>query len=247
VKKRLIIVHGEDNRSSLVQSGVADSEIAIVPHGVFSFFDGNLTEPIAEENGTILFFGYIAPNKGLEYLLNACRVLRGRLPDLKLIVAGEGSTLVYDDLIANAGNVELHNHYVPNDAAANLFARASAVVLPYVQHQGHSGVLATAIGMGKPVVVSDVGNLPIIIRDGIDGLVVPTRDVNALAEAIVRVLCDQDLRLKIKDNLREKAKELSWDRIAQEHIRLYQRVVSQTPPSKNKIGFPAGMSAWRKT
>ncbi len=63
------------------------------------------------------------------------------------------------------------------------------VALPYTE-ASQSGVVSTAYGFGKPVVVTDVGSIPEIVDDGVTGLIVPPRDPAALAEAIIRLLKD---------------------------------------------------------
>ena len=100
--------------------------------------------------------------------------------------------------------------------------RAAAVVLPYRQLDS-SGVLATAIGYGRPVVVTDVGSLGEIVREFKAGEVVPVDDPKALAEACARLLEPKTLAAAAA-GAKKAAKALTWEHSAAEHDRLYREV-----------------------
>ena len=106
-----------------------------------------------------------------------------------------------------------------------LFKRAKVVVLPYIYHQGHSGVLNIAFAFGKPAIVTNVGSLPDMVEHGKAGIVVPPKDSKALAEAIIKVLEDDKLRKKLSRNVLKRVENLSWDNIAKMHIKVYRRVL----------------------
>jgi glycosyltransferase involved in cell wall biosynthesis len=101
-------------------------------------------------------------------------------------------------------------------------ARAAAVVLPY-RRLDSSGVLATAIGYRRPVVVTDVGSLGEIVREFGAGEVVPVDDASALAEACTRLLEPKALAAA-REGAERAARELTWDHSAAEHDRLYREV-----------------------
>ena len=88
-----------------------------------------------------------------------------------------------------------------------------------------SGVLNVAYAFGKPVVVSDVGGLDEAVEHGKTGLLVPPRDPQALADAIIQVLVDSDLRATMEKNVKAKAEELSWDSIAKKTMIIYRDVM----------------------
>ncbi len=219
--KDIIIVHSEHNRKILTDSGISEKQISIVPHGVYSFFKENCREDVQEEPMTILFFGYIVPGKGLDVLLRASKAVAMRLSAFRLIVAGQGSVEEYGGLLSEIGTVELYNDYIPEGKVGELFQRAAVVVLPYVEHVGHSGVLLTAMGFNKPVIVSDIGDMSNIVTEGMDGLVVPPSDEGALEKAIVKLLTDDELRSNMKRNIARKANVLSWRNIAETHMMIY--------------------------
>jgi starch synthase len=106
-----------------------------------------------------------------------------------------------------------------------LLQRSSVVVLPYIE-ASQSGVIPTAYGFKKPVVVTDVGSVPEAVEEGKTGFVVPTRDSEALAHAVIRLLKDEKLRRQMGENAYKKLKEdFSWDNIAQRTLEVYRKAI----------------------
>lgn len=225
-----IVVHTQKDKDDLLASGklgsIDNSKIVVVPHGTYSFFN-NSEGGNTLENNCLLFFGSIKDYKGLEYLIKAVPLIAKWIPDIKVIIAGEGDLSSYQPLIeaCDKSMFEIYNEFVPDDLVASLFQRSTLAVLPYTEMSGMSGVLNVAYAFGKPVVVSDVGGLDEEVEDGKTGLLVPPRDPQALANAIIRLLKDPDLRAEMERNVKIKASELSWDNIAKKTMEIYQTVL----------------------
>jgi glycosyltransferase involved in cell wall biosynthesis len=131
----------------------------------------------------ILFFGLIAPYKGVEFLLQAFGKLQQKHPDIKLLVAGSGKLYFDESLYRGNANVVLMNHYIPLAQLAGLLKNALFTVCPY-KDATQSGVVQTAFSMGTPIVASDVGNFAKAIENGKSGVIVPPCDADALAGAM---------------------------------------------------------------
>jgi len=228
VKSDKIIVHTEQDKNTLIKRGVNPTKIAVIPHGVYSLFKKykNGNDAWSQEN-CILFFGYIGGNKGVEYLIKAVPIVSQVIPDIKVIIAGEGNFSKYSKLIEDHSKFEIYNEFIPNKKVPELFQRAKVVVLPYTYHRGHSGVLNIAFAFGKPAIVTNVGSLPEMVEYGKSGLIVPPKDPEALAEAIIKLLEDDELRKKMSRNALKRAEELSWDNIAKMHIKVYEEVLNE--------------------
>lgn len=150
--------------------------------------------PVREQLGlvnkkVVLFFGFVRPYKGLEYLIQALPLVREQLSDVHLLIVGEfwTSKPAYLAFAANAGvsdQITIIDHYVPNEEVGKYFSAADVVVLPYVTAT-QSAVVQLAFGFGKPVITTRVGGLHEVVRDGHNGLVVPPQNEEALADAIV--------------------------------------------------------------
>ncbi len=228
VNFKKIIVHTQHDKNDLATTTrIADDKIAVVPHGAYTFFKQCHDVKISEGANTIIFFGNIREYKGLDCLLQAVPIIQKQVQNVKIIIAGEGDLSPYWSQIEACGRsaFEIYNEFVPNDLVASLFQRSTLAVLPYTEMSGMSGVLNVAYAFGKPVVVSDVGGLDEAVEHGKTGLLVPPRDPQALADAIIQVLVDSDLRATMEKNVKAKAEELSWDSIAKKTMIIYRDVM----------------------
>lgn len=164
----------------------------------------------------LLFFGFVRPYKGLEYLIRALPRIVERLPDAHLVVAGEfwSSREFYERYAREfgvEGRIRFVDRYIPNEELQPYFAIADVVVLPYVSAT-QSGVAQLAFGFDKPVITTRVGGLAEVVHDGVNGLIVPPQDSDALADAVVRFFTD-DVGRRIVAHLAsgEGAAAYSWD------------------------------------
>jgi glycosyltransferase involved in cell wall biosynthesis len=172
---------------------------------------------LPEDRPVLLFFGFVRPYKGLEYLIQALPHVLKQLP-VHLLVAGEfwSSPEFYRRYAREFGVEEaitFVDQYVPNEEMKPYFDLADVVVLPYVTAT-QSGIAQLAFGFGKPVITTRVGGLPEVVRDGVTGLIVPPQDEQALAQAITRFFCDnlsQDMARNVRQ-LNDDA-TFSWRRL----------------------------------
>ncbi|MGQ9611694.1 glycosyltransferase [Chloroflexus sp.] len=172
---------------------------------------------VPDQRRILLFFGFVRPYKGLEYLIQALAEVRQQL-DVHLLVVGEiwGSPAYYQRYAAEFGVTEaitFVDRYVSNEELPVIFSTADVVVLPYVSAT-QSGVVQLAFDFGKPVIATNVGGLPEVVQDGVTGLIVPPQDAHALAQAIVRYFQD-NLAPCLTANVQAAATERaeSWPRL----------------------------------
>jgi glycosyltransferase involved in cell wall biosynthesis len=168
---------------------------------------------VAEEPGTILFFGAARLRKGLEYLIRAQPLISRQVPYARILISAHGEDLPRClQMIQDKSKFEIHEGFVAGDIMANYFQRASLVALPYLT-ASTSGVLMTAYSYAKPVVSTRVGCLPEYVEEGRTGLLVPPSNVEQLADAIVRLLLDDALRHRMGENalrwIEEKQKSIT--------------------------------------
>jgi len=96
--------------------------------------------------------------------------------------------------------------------------------LPYIEGT-QTGIIPIAYAFRKPVVVTNVGSIPEVVDEDITGYVVPPKDPNSLANAIVKILNNDPMRKQMGENAYEKMKkELSWDLVAEETSKAYNKV-----------------------
>ncbi len=218
-----ILVHGERIRADMAADPTyRESRIFSVMHGVLGNAGGSGTK-VRAEPATLLFFGRIEAYKGLGVLLKALEILGSEtIPDLRLIIAGRGSDLEpYRARIGADPRIELMERYIAVEEVPALFARSTAAVLPYTDAT-QSGVAALAFAYGRPVIASNTGALPEVVREGETGLLVSPGDPVALAEAIKRLFMDKGLWQRLARGASALAAgDLSWSRIAECTVSVY--------------------------
>jgi glycosyltransferase involved in cell wall biosynthesis len=196
-----------------------------------------------EDENLILFFGRIWEYKGLEYLIRAEPLISARVPEARILIAGQGEDFErYRRMMKNPERFLVDNEYISRERAQEYFERASVVVLPYIE-ASQSGVIPLAYSAGKPVVATEVGGLPEMVEHGRTGLLVPPRDAAQLADAVVRLLLDSKLRRQMGMCGKEKvAAECSAELVAQQTIDVYRRA-SERAASARKAAFLRGASS----
>jgi glycosyltransferase involved in cell wall biosynthesis len=174
----------------------------------------------------LLFFGFVRPYKGLEYLIQALpRVLEQR--KVHVLVVGEFWVgLEYYERYVREFGVENHitfvDRYVPNEEIGAYFGLANAVVLPFIAHT-QSAVVQLAFGLHTPVITTRVGGLQEAVQDGVTGLLVPPMDDRALADAILRYF-DEGLETPMRAAIaaQQVGGQFSW----QELVRVLEGLIS---------------------
>ena len=218
----LLFVHGQNAKEVLEKE--TKCKIFAIPHGDYSFFTKLKTYDYDEEPYTVLFFGRIAEYKGLTYLIKAAPLIISKIPNINIIIAGSGYFREKNEIEASP-NFEVHNYFIDDEDVGKYFQRSSVVILPYIECT-QTGVIPIAYAFKKPVIVTNVGSIPEIVDDGITGYIVPPKNSNSLAEAVIKLIRDENLRKKMGENAYEKMKnELSWDAIAEKTVKVYRDVL----------------------
>jgi glycosyltransferase involved in cell wall biosynthesis len=216
-----VVVHSLRGIAELAEGGVARERIALIPHPVF---ESSAHEPSPPNGKTLLFFGLLRAYKVLDLLVRAL----ASVPEGRLVVAGDPLDPVepVQRLAREVGvaeRIEWRLGFLPDDEVASLLGSATAVVLPY-RRADSSGVLATALGYGRPAIVSDVGGLGETVREFGAGLVVPPDDVEALSRACRRLLTDPGELARALQGTEAARRALSWDAAAERHEQVYEQV-----------------------
>ena len=221
-----IVVHTQAGREQLGRFGVPPDRVLRIPHGTFDAPGAGSVEP--PSGRTLLFFGLIRHYKGVDTLLRAL----ADIPDARLIVAGDPIDPVEPlrrlarELGVDA-RVEWRLGYVSQEEVEGLMRAATLAVFPYRSTESASGALATALGHGRPAVVTDVGALGETVREHGAGAVVPPEDARALAAACRTLLDDPAALERAFEGTRRAREALSWESIAEAHERLYSDLLGR--------------------
>jgi alpha-maltose-1-phosphate synthase len=223
-----VIVHAEAIKHQLVnEAGVSAHKVNVIPLGAYDLYRNWTGSDIHEQTNTILFFGRIWEYKGLQFLIEAEPLITQQVPNARIVIAGEGESFEkYERLMVHKDRFLVHNYYIPDEMIARLFQEASIVVLPYIE-ASQSAVLAIAYAFGKPVIATPVGGIPEVLENGKTGYLVPPRDAQSLAKAVITLLQNPELRKEMGRNALEKARsDLSWSSIAHTTLQVYQKASS---------------------
>lgn len=219
-----LIAHGQKMRVETVSRfNVPLRNVFNIPHGNFLLLERLKDANLSEEANSILFFGRILKYKGLDYLIKAEPLITQAIPGAKIIIAGRGALEEHQPVLMSRSAFTVINRYLSPKEAVRLFQKTSLVVLPYI-HASQSGVVPLAYTFGVPVVVTDVGSVPEVVVDGVTGRVVPAKDTEALAGAVIAILKDESLRKRMGRKAYEYAcNELSWEAIAARTTHVYEQ------------------------
>lgn len=241
-----IFVHTEKMKRELrAEFGVPEGKVTVIPFGI------NNAVPNTEELTTgqakqalglssshkvMLFFGNIAPYKGLEYLIDALAELAMRDANYRLIVAGTIKRCddywrkVQAAISRNGARARMIERieYIPDEAVELYFKAADVLVLPYT-HVFQSGVLFLGYSFGLPVIATDVGSLREEILEGRTGFVCRPCDPLSLANAVERYFASdlyQDLAAR-RQEIRDYANQrYSWATVGQMTKEVYARLLA---------------------
>jgi alpha-maltose-1-phosphate synthase len=219
-KANKVIVHGKNLKEVLLEFGLAEKKIVVVPHGDYSFFTKFSQKNIKSERYTILQFGRIVKYKGVDTLLKAVPLIKKKIPLIRVIIAGEGDFSPYQKYLTKniISNVKIINHYISDETVAELFQRCSFVVLPY-DDATQSGIIPIAYSFKKPVVTTNVGSLPEVVENGITGLIIEPKNSKQLAEAVISMF-KRDLKPMGEQGYIKMKKMMDWNQIVNKILSL---------------------------
>ncbi len=227
-----IFVHTPRMKGELLSEfGIPAEKVGVIPFGInntvpntsVSVEEAKRHLGIESTDKTLLFFGNIAPYKGLEYLLESFAELSKKDGSYRLIIAGQpkGSQEYWNQLhstiVQSAARDRIVDkiHYVPDAETEWYFKAADVLILPYT-HIFQSGVLFLGYSFGLPAIAADVGSLKEEIVEGRTGFIFQPRDSTDLAKTIDKYFASDLFRElgKRRAEIREYANNrYSWSKV----------------------------------
>ena len=236
---RMNIVINDELRMKLTSLGRVKAEnLAYVHQGVDTeSFNPNIdTKDIRQKyqmdgKVTILFAGTIIPRKGIDYLLKAAETVIKDHPTVIFLIAGDlrlnpdyvSRITQFIEEMKLGDKIKLLG-YQPLEELTKLDAACDIFVLPSLQ-EGFGMVITEAMACGKPLIGSNVGGIPLQIKDGWNGFLVPAADDKPLAEKISYLVEHPEKRAEMGRNSRRLAEEeFDWSKMAERLIDVYSRI-----------------------
>lgn len=221
-----VIVHGRSLVDTVVEELKFDrSLVHFIP--LVAIGEMQSTLPISDDRQAILFFGRIWEYKGLEYFIKAAPLVTAEFPQAKFIIGGRGEDMQrYRQMMHDPACFEVHNDWISDAERDQMFASSSMVVLPYVE-ASQSGVISLAYAHEKPVVATRIGGLPDMVDEGKTGMLVPPRDAQSLAVAMIELLRHRDRRMEMgRAGKRKLIDECSPNVVAKQTIDVYRATIA---------------------
>lgn len=180
--------------------------------------------PKKEDKPTIIFLGRLKKAKRPQILIEAFKLVKEKIPDATLLIAGDG--YIREELEKKAcDGVEFLGH-ISEKEKINLLSKAWILVNPSIR-EGWGINIIEANACGTPCIAFDVHGLRDSIADGKTGLLVKdTSNVDALGKTIIEFIQNSKLRKEFSYNALEGARKFTWDRSAKEFLNILQKISS---------------------
>jgi glycosyltransferase involved in cell wall biosynthesis len=213
------------------------AKIVAIPYGVnIAEFDipyskdecrDKLELPIDEN--IILFVGALSLYKGPDVLLKAMPKIIKEVPNTRLIFAGSGEMKEELEMLSKRLDIEKHVKFagfVEKKVKTMYYKAADIFCLPSTMNTESFGIVnLEAMACSVPIVASNIGGIPGVVKDGENGLLVPPGDTNALADTMIYLLENEEVREKMGKNGRKKVEDYSWEKIAEMTEKVYEGLI----------------------
>lgn len=201
-----ILVGSPFSCNTFVEEGFPAEKMVIIPYGA-DLARFSPAQPTDEQEKTfrVLFVGNIGQRKGISYLLRAYQAFRGPGTELVLVGSYSGDSRMMAPFLDQF----THIPHVPQSQLAKIYQEAQVFVFPALL-EGMGLVVLEAMASGLPVITTPNGPGD-LVRDGVDGFVVPIRDVDAIVEKLEYLRAHPEERLRMGQNARERAKMFTWE------------------------------------
>ncbi len=183
-----------------------------------------------KNNYNVLFVGRLEKFKGVEFIIKAIPAIIKILPQTTLTIIGDGpyknelinltKTLHIEDCIQFKGWIE-------NKELGTYYSKASIVVAPSTVPEAFGLVILEAMSMGRPVIATNVGAIPEIIDNGVNGYLVEPNNSEQIAEKVIKLFLEENLLTELGRNARKKAEEFSIEKHLENLERVYTELMSK--------------------
>lgn len=228
-KKKQFCVVSESTKIDIVSRGIPEDQVTVVHNGVNHAIYNNKKNYQKFEQPTVLYLGRIKKYKSVQHLITAMKVVRDQIKDARLVVVGGGDYLDQLKNLAareNLGEAAQFPGFVDTDRKVEYLCRSHVMVHPSLK-EGWGLTNIEANCCGTAVIAADAPGLRDSVNNNHSGLLYQYGNIDELAEKIILMLTDHELRRRLESGGLEWAARFDWDRSAREFLKLCQEVVSR--------------------
>jgi glycosyltransferase involved in cell wall biosynthesis len=241
---KIIVPSSTFKQTLLTDYKISDKQIEVVPHFAYRRVtsigkdDTNAKASLGLYGKKIvLFFGYIRPPKGIEYMLCALPKVIKEIPDVRFSIVGGAKpdyAAYLNYLVQLVNELELSSYvrfegYVPEELLPIAFAASDVIVFPYTSTIGMTPIAhLQAAAYGKPVIATDIDSFNKEFVDHKNALIVPRKDPDALSKSIIEIFTDDTLSKKLSNNIVLYCAERSQERTVGGIIKIYQDMLQRS-------------------
>ena len=242
-------LHGHIAVSSAARDFVGEyfrADYRVIPNGIdFPRFNTRYPplEQLADGRPTVLFVGRLEKRKGLKFLLRAWPKVLERQPNARLVVVGRGRPLEgYRRFAARQGwspSDVVFAGYVAAEDLPRYYQACDVFCAPNTGQESFGIVLLEAMAAGAPIVASDIPGYRDVVSDGEQGLLVEPKNPGAIADAVLRLLANPELRANMRRTGQDNARAYDWPRVATEVLDYYFEVLArrEAEPEPQRVRF----------
>lgn len=203
-------------------------EYRIIPNAVDTQYfqpEGPVKEEFKDGKLNILFVGRLEERKGVPDLIQACSIVKQDFPNFRLIIAGPGLKLRYQyELMGKTllGNNVVFTKFIPFEELPFYYRTADIFCAPATGGESFGIVLLEAMASGKPVVATNIPGYASVLTSGKEGLLAEKGNPRSIAEALLTLLKDEDMRRRMAGSGMVTAEKYSWKNISKQVLDYYQ-------------------------
>ena len=209
------------------------AEYEIIPNGVdLTYFrpDVPLIQEFCDGKLNIVFMGRLEFRKGINYLLKAFYDVKNQMPNTRLIICGPGTRLRkrYEQWVKDVHLQDVvFTGMVSYDQQPSYYRTADIFCAPATSRESFGMILLEAMATGRPVVATNIEGFAAVVTHGEEGLLVPPMTVRPLADALLKLLNDKQLRLQMGQKGLVTAQKYAWEGIAARLLVYYSQTIEK--------------------
>ncbi|MDB5039145.1 MAG: glycosyl transferase, group 1 [Bacteriovoracaceae bacterium] len=218
-----IVIQTEAGKSYFPE--VFRSRISVIPNSIIEFSDTSNSPALTQKNPFVLAVGRLAEQKRFDLLIESFSRIASKFPSWNLLILGDGELRSQLHQLIETKNLSKRVYLLGRIENVKAYYEQAEFLAMASDFEGFPNALTEAMSCGLPAIFTDCPSGPReIIRDKVDGLLVPLRNVEALSSAMEHLMLDESLRKKMGEAARQNIQRFNWPTINAKWIDLFHKL-----------------------